>query len=175
MASASRVGDAAIININGTILPSEVSKELRGIAMQYSPSSDEGWYYKLTNVTTSSGLLLSENSFVSKGGTARGIDIGSVSDSVSLSDKVKFLIVIHTGWIQTGLTKTEDSIFLSVNGTTAAHNGVGCFEVGYKEAWFGKMNNTTVADINAISGLVGGTGTSSVKIQCVVAAILEDV
>ena len=37
------------------------------------------------------------------------------------------------------------------------------------------MNNTTIGDINAIVGDPSGGGTGSDKVQCIVAAILEDV
>ncbi len=176
MASPTRIGDAAILNITGKMLPSEISKQLSGIAMTYAPaSSDEGWYYKLTNLTTTSGQLLSESPYLSKGGQSRGTDVSSNTDIASLSDKVKFLIVINMGFIETGATKTTNSAYITLNGATAAHNGVSSIEIGTNEAWYAKMNNTTLGDINAISGQPAGGGTASTKLQCVVAAILEDI
>ena len=105
MASPTRLNDAAILNISGTMLPSEVAKTIQGVATMYAPaSSSEGWYYKLTNVTTTSGLLLSESPYLSKGADARGTDVGSNTSIASLSDKVKLLIIIHTGFKADGST-----------------------------------------------------------------------
>jgi hypothetical protein len=54
-------------------------------------------------------------------------------------------------------------------------SGTHCVEIPSGMSWFARCPNTTVAHIQAISGAVNGTGTSSVKIQCAVAAILDDV
>ena len=175
MASPTRLDDAAVLNISGKMLPSEIAKTIQGVAAMYAPaSSSEGWYYKLTNVTTTSGLLLSESPYLSKGADARGTDVGSNTSIASLSDKVKFLIVIHTGFRADGSTNNDESIYISTNGASAAHNA-NCIEIGNKELWYAKMNNTTIGDINAIVGDPSGGGTGSNKVQCVVAAILEDV
>ena len=176
MASPTRVNDAIVLNLSGTMLPSEISKAINGIAVKYAPaSSDEGWYFKITNVTTTSGQLLSEGAFLSKGGQSRGTDVGSNTDVVSVADKVKFLLIMHMGWRDDGTTRNNESVYISINGATAAHNGTSCVELADKELWYAKMNNTTVGDINAIVGDPAGAGTGSQKVQCVVAAILEDV
>ena len=175
MASPTRLNDAVVLNITGKMLPSEISRALNGIAVKYAPaSSDEGWYYKLTNITTTSGLLLSDSPYLSKGADARGTDVGSNTSIAALSDKVKFLIVIHTGLTETGSTRNDESVYISMNGASAAHNA-NCIEISSKELWYAKMNNTTIGDINAIVGDASGGGTGSQKVQCIVAAILEDV
>ena len=175
MASPTRLNDAAVLNISGTMLPSEIARTINGIATMYAPASaDEGWYYKLTNVTTTSGLLLSESPYLSKGADSRGADVGSNTSIASLSDKVKFLIIIHTGFRDDGSTLNDESVYISTNGASAAHNA-NCIELGHKELWYAKMNNTTIGDINAIVGDPSGGGTGSAKVQCAVAAILEDV
>ena len=176
MASPIRVGDEAVLNISGKILPTEISKTFTGLATKYAPaSSSECWYYKLTNVTTTSGNLISEESFISKGGLTRGVDVGTSSSKVSPIDKVKFLFVVHSGLRDSSGTDSNESIYLNISSSTAAHNGADCIEIGPKECWFGKMNNTLVSDINAISGAKNGSGTGSNKISCFVAAIIEDV
>ena len=48
-------------------------------------------------------------------------------------------------------------------------------EIGPSESWFVKLNNVTVADIHCISGAKAGAGTGSAKIQCIVAAIIDNV
>jgi hypothetical protein len=88
---------------------------------------------------------------------------------------VKFLIIIHTGWNETGTVENEDSIYLTISGSAPAYNGTDSIEIGYKEAWYAKMNNATVADFYAITGVAAGASGGTAKAQCVVAAILEDV
>ena len=176
MASPTRTNDAAVLNLSGTILPSEIAKIIKGVAVTYAPASaDEGWYFKITNITTSNGQLLSESPYLSKGAQSRGTDVGSNTTTVSVADKVKFLIVMHSGFREDGTTRNDESVYISINGATAANNSSSSIEIGYKELWYAKMNNTTVGDINAIVGDASGGGTGSQKAQCIVAAILEDV
>tara|TARA_R100001129_G_scaffold102861_1_gene70284 strand:- start:1047 stop:1577 length:531 start_codon:yes stop_codon:yes gene_type:complete len=176
MASPVRVGDQAIINLNGIILPSEIQKEFSGLAAVYSPATDtECWYYKLTNITTSSTNLISEDSFLSKGGLTRGTDAGTSSNIVSPADKVKFLFIVHTGYRGNSGSSTEESIYMTISGNTAAYNSADAIEIGSSECWYGKMNNTTVSDINVISGTKAGGGTGSNTIASFVVAIIEDV
>ena len=58
---------------------------------------------------------------------------------------------------------------------TAAHSLADAIEIGPSESWFVKLNNVTVADIHCISGAKAGAGTGSAKIQCIVAAIIDNV
>tara|TARA_R100000808_G_scaffold9185_1_gene25380 strand:- start:1369 stop:1890 length:522 start_codon:yes stop_codon:yes gene_type:complete len=173
------MANAASITVKATLLPSEISKLLDDITVTYTPSdSTEGWYYKLTNVTTSSLDLIEQGTagYVGKGSTPTGVDAGGTSSLVASGDKVKFLFIKHLGVRDDGSTlNTADSIYLVLDAAAAAHNAVDAIEVGPNECWFGKMNGTTVADIHAISGQKAGAGTGGNKIQCIVAAILDDV
>ena len=170
------MADQALVRLDANVLPSEIRTRFSGLAAKYSPADNtEGWYYKLTDITTTSSALIASDSYLSKGGTDRGADSATASATASYSDKLKFLLVIHTGTQDDGTTMNEDSVYLNIDGSTAAHNGATCIEIGYREAWYGKMNNTAVADINVIAGASGGSGTASNKIQCIVAAILDDV
>ena len=176
MASPIKISDQAIINLSGIILPSEISKAFSGLAVAYTPASDtECWYYKLTNVTLTSGNIIGGENFISKGGLTRGTDIGTEASRVSVADKVKFLFIVHSGLSDSTGTSTNDSIYLTFSGGTAAHNGTDSIEIGSKECWYGKMNNTVVGDINAISGIKAGGVTGSGKISCFVAEFIEDV
>lgn len=176
MASPIKVSDQAIINLSGMILPSEISKRFSGLAVAYTPATaTECWYYKLSNVTTTSGNLIGGENFISKGGLTRGTDVGSETDRVSVADKVKFLFVVHSGLSDSTGTASAESIYLTFSGGAAAHNGTDSIEIGVKECWYAKMNNTLVGDINVISGTKAGGGTGSSKISCFVAAIIEDV
>ena len=170
------MADTGVVNFSISILPAEIRKEFTGLAASYSPAdTTEGWYFKITDVTTSSLNLISTETYLSKGGNARGNDTGSAMATISPSDKVKFLVVIHTGFRDDGTTINKDSVYLTISGNTAAHNGTDSIEIAHKGAWYSKMNNATVADINVIIGQANGAGTGSNKIQCIVAAILDDV
>ena len=176
MANPIRLSDQAILNISGIILPAEMSRKFSGLAVKYTPvDSSEGWYYKLTNVTTTSGNLISEENFISKGGLTRGVDTGSNNAVISPVDKVKFLFIVHSGLKDNTGVETTESVYLTLSGSTAAHNGVDCIEIGAKECWYAKMNSTTVGDINVITGVKNGAGTASSKASCFVAAIIEDI
>ena len=144
--------------------------------MTYTPADGtEGWYYKLTDVTTSSADLIAANTFLQFGGTAQGEDTGSAMHAVATGDKVKFLFIKHTGYRDDGTTgNTADSVYLCLDAGTAAHNLADAIEVGPNESWYGKFNNVTVADIHCISGQKAGAGTGGNKIQCLVAAIIDN-
>ena len=170
------MADDATMSLSATILPDEISKTLTSLSMTYTPADGtEGWYYKLTDVTTSSADLIAANTFLQFGGTAQGEDTGSAMHAVATGDKVKFLFIKHTGYRDDGTTgNTADSVYLCLDAGTAAHNLADAIEVGPNESWYGKFNNVTVADIHCISGQIAGAGTGGNKIQCLVAAIIDN-
>ena len=170
------MADDATMSLSATILPDELSKTLPSLSMTYTPADGtEGWYYKLTDVTTSSADLIAANTFLQFGGTAQGEDTGSAMHAVATGDKVKFLFIKHTGYRDDGTTgNTADSVYLCLDAGTAAHNLADAIEVGPIESWYGKFNNVTVADIHCISGQKAGAGTGGNKIQCLVAAIIDN-
>ena len=90
--------------------------------------------------------------------------------------KIKFLFIKHTGYEDDGTTvNTDDSVYLNFDGTTAANGSATCLEIGPNESWFGKPN-CTIANMNCISGVKDKGGTSGVdKIQCIVAAIIDNI
>lgn len=171
------MADDATMSLSATILPDEISKTLSSLSMTYTPAdATEGWYYKLTDVTTSSADLIAANTYLQFGGTAQGEDTGSAMHAVATGDKVKFLFIKHTGVTDDGSTaNTADSVYLCLDAGTAAHSLADAIEIGPSESWFVKLNNVTVADIHCISGAKAGAGTGSAKIQCIVAAIIDNV
>ena len=51
------MADSASMVINGSYLPDEIQKKFIGETYKYTPANDtEGWYYKLTNVTTTASI-----------------------------------------------------------------------------------------------------------------------
>ena len=171
------MADAATMTIKAVLLPDEIQKTLKDLSFEYTPANNtEGWYYKLTDVTTSSADLISTETYLQFGGTAQGEDTGSAMHAVHANDVVKFLFIKHTGKTDDGSTgNTADSVYLCFDGGTAAHNLADAVEVGPGETWFAKFNGLTVGNFHCISGQKAGAGTGSAKIQCVVAAILDNV
>jgi len=167
----------ATLTIDATILPDQISKTLKDISVEYTPADGtEGWYYSVSNITNTNGNLIEAKTYLQKGSSPTGIDVGSSSTSVAATDKVKFLFIRHLGVTDDGSTaNTNDSIYICLDGGTAAHNLADAIEIAPNEVWFGKFNNVTVDDVHVISALKGGAGTSSTKIQCLVAAIIDDV
>ena len=110
---------------------------------------------------------------IQEGAAAAGNDTGTAAAVTTASTKVKFLYIHHTGKIQDGSTTTGDSVYFVLDGGTAAHNAGDAIEIDANECVAIKCTNTTIADIHAISGQSNAGGTSSVKIQCIVAAILD--
>ena len=61
-----QMANAASILVRPTLLPDQISKILSDITISYTPAnSSEGWYYQLTDVTTSSTDLISEITCIS--------------------------------------------------------------------------------------------------------------
>ena len=171
------MADAATMTVSAVILPDEISKTLASETFSYTPAdSTEGWYYKLTDVTTTNTDLISTETFLQFGGASQGEDTGTAMHSVVAGDKIKFLFIKHTGKRDDGTTgNTADSVYLCFDAGTAAHNLVDAIEIGPGEVWFAKFNNLTVADLHCISGAKAGAGTGANKIQCMVAAIIDNV
>ena len=171
------MADAATMTISAVILPDEISKTLEGLTYSYTPvDATEGWYYKIVDVTTSSSNLISTETFLQKGTTAAGVNAGSTMPAVTTSDKVKFLFIKHTGKRDDGTTNnTADSVYICFDNNNAAYNNTDCIEIGPGESWFCKLNGCTVENFYVISGQKAGAGVGSNPIQCIVAAVIDDV
>jgi hypothetical protein len=172
------MADDGKLSMTATILPDEISKVLTGLTYSYTPATDdsEGWYYRVVDITNSSGDLIGAETFMQKGTSAAGVDVGSDLPSVGLNDQVKFLFIKHQSVTDDGSTgNTADSIYICFDGGAAAHDNTDCVEIGPGESWAVKLNGCTKRNIHAISAQKAGAGTSSNKIQAVVAAVLKDV
>ena len=171
------MADDATMTISAVILPDEISKTLESQTYGYTPAdATDGWYYKMVDVTTSSGNHIGTETFLQKGAAAAGVDVGSTMPAISTSDKVKFLFIKHSGYRDDGTTaNTADSVLLVFDGGSAAHGAADAIEVGPSECWFGKFNGLTVGNLNCISAQKAAAGTGGNKIQCFVAAVIDDV
>ena len=150
----------ATVNITATILPAEISKTLSGSMTVTPDDANDKWYYKKTEVTTTSADLIA-GSFLDY----TAVDQDTAPTAVASGDKIKFLFVKNTS--------TTDGIMLSIDAGTAAFNLADGIFVGPSQSWFGRLPNVTVADLHAISADIGDAGDASATV--IVAALLDDV
>ena len=172
------MADEATITMSATILPDDISKTLTSLTYGYTPATDatEGWYYKTVDVTTSSGDLIGAETFLQKGTSAAGVDVGAAMPAVASSDEVKFLFIKHKSVRDDGTTgNTADSIYICFDNDNAAHNNTDNIEIGPGESWACKLNGCASSRIYAISGQKAGAGTGGNPIQAIVAAVIKDV
>ena len=161
------MADAASIAVTATILPDEIAKTLDAVTVTVTPSgASEQWWYGLVNVTTTSGDLIAGNFLSAAAGKTRASSMSAITVA---DDLVRFLFIKNTGTTD-GSTTTDEAITICFDGGTAAYNP--------GEVWFGKLPNTAVANIHAISvdSNMAGTGSAGEgNVQCMVAAIIKEV
>ena len=154
------MADDATISLTATILPDEISKTISGSMTVTPDDANDKWYYKKTEVTTTSADLIA-GSFLDY----TAVDQDTAPTAVASGDKIKFLFVKNTS--------TTDGIMLSIDAGTAAFNLADGIFVGPSQSWFGRLPNVTVADLHAISADIGDAGDASATV--IVAALLDDV
>ena len=154
------MADAASVTIQATILPDEIAKTLTG-TMSVSPDdANDKWYYKLTAVTTTSADLIAGRFL-----DYTAVDQDTDQTAVSTSDKVKFLFLQNTS--------SADGVYVCLDGGTAANDLADGLFIGPSQTWFGRLPNTTVANIHAISSDIGDAGDATANV--IVAALIDDV
>jgi len=154
------MADDATVSISATLLPDEISRVISG-SMTVSPDdANDKWYYKLTAVTTTSADLIAGR-FIDY----TAVDQDTDQTAVSTSDKVKFLFLQNTS--------SADGIYVCFDGGTAANDLVDAVFVGANQTWFGRLPNTTVGNIHAISSDIGDAGDATANV--IVAALIDDV
>ena len=168
------MADAATITLSATILPDEIQKTLTGLSATFTPANaNDKWIYGHINVTNSSADLIA-GKFLQ---LATGTDTGSSPADITTSDLVKFLFIKNTATTD-GSTASTESIVICFDGGAAAYNLVDGIEIGAGEAWYGKLPNTTVGNLHAISvdtNMAGSGSAGEADVQCIVAAIIDDV
>ena len=118
------------------------------------------WYYKLTSCTTASTNLIA-GYFLDY----TAVDDDTAPTAVSASDKIKFLFVKNTSVV--------DGVYICFDAGTAAYNLGDAVFIGAGESWFGRLPNTTVDEIHAISADIGDAGEASADL--IVVALIDDV
>ena len=166
------MADAATMTIKAVLLPDEIQTTLKDLTFAYTPAdANDKWFYGIINVPHNTGAVdLISGVFISN---SAGKATGSTTATITTLDKVKFLFIKNTGTTD-GSSTTDESVMLVLDGSTVAHGSTNAIEISSGESWYGKLPNTTVADLNAISAdpdqTVGGG-----NVQCIVAAIIDDV
>ena len=154
------MADDASITLTATVLPDEIAKTISGSVSISPADANDKWYYKLTEVTTTSADLIA-GYFLDY----TAVDQDTAPTAVATGDKVKFLFVKNTS--------TADGIMLSIDAGTAANNLADGIFIGPEQSWFARLPNVTVADVHAISSDIGDAGDASATV--IVAALLDDV
>jgi hypothetical protein len=178
------MANTASLSISATMLPDDISKTISNLSASYTPAdASEGWYYKLTDITTTSRDLIASDEdsgnavFMQMGSTKAmgGVATATASGAIDGSaDQVKFVCVRHMGTTDDGSTSTDESIYIGI-GVTAAHNTAACIEIPPNQIWYARFNTLTIDSLHVISGDANGGGTGSGTIQAQVFAILHDV
>tara|TARA_R100000808_G_C2072701_1_gene99582 strand:+ start:130 stop:639 length:510 start_codon:yes stop_codon:yes gene_type:complete len=168
------MADDARIVLSATILPDEIQKRISGQVTTVTPeNSSDKWFFGLINVTNSSADLIGGQYIAISTGTSTG----SSPADVHTSDKVRFLFIKNTGTTD-GSTATTEAIAICLDGGTASFSLGDCIEIGPGEAFYCKCPNTTVGNLHAVSidsNMTGGGSSGEGNVQCIVAAIIDDV
>ena len=154
------MADAATITVSATMLPDEIATTLSGSMTVTPDDANDKWYYKLTACTTTSTDLIA-GAFLDY----TAVDDDTAPTAVHTDDKVKFLFVQNTS--------STDGVVLCFDGGTAAYNLVDGVFIGPSQTWFGRLPNTTVANLHAISSDIGDAGDATANL--IVAALIDDV
>jgi hypothetical protein len=154
------MADDAQVSIQATILPDEIAKTLTGTMTVSPDDANDKWYYKLTACTTTSTDLIAGNFL-----DYTAVDDDTAPTAVHTADKVKFLFIQNTS--------SADGVYVCFDGGTAANDLVDGVFIGPSQTWFGRLPNTTVANIHAISSDIGDAGDATANL--IVCALLDDV
>ena len=154
------MADAATISVTATMLPDEIAKTISGSMIVTPDDANDKWYYKLTACTTTSTNLIA-GAFLDY----TAVDDDTAPTAVNAADKVKFLFVQNTS--------TTDGVVVCFDGGTAAFNLVDGVFIGPSQTWFGRLPNTTVENLHAISSDIGDAGDATANL--IVAALIDDV
>jgi hypothetical protein len=147
------MADAATISVTATMLPDEIAKTITG-AMTVTPAdANHKWYYKLTSVSNSSTDLMA-GYFTDY----TAVDDDTAPTAVDVADTVAFLFIQNTD--------ASNHVYVNIAAGTAAA-AAGNIYVQAGETWYGRLTLTLVGSIHAI--------TSTSTVNCVVAALIDDV
>ena len=167
-------------NIRINALPDELRKAFRGEIKYKSPDNTEKWLYKKTLVTGANGqgLFADGENFIGPTETA---------DLDSSADKVKFIMLRHTGFTDTAeliKTSTYAVLFNFTNDdpewNAASTKGELFIYLEPNDTIAIKLPNCVCDDLSVRVANIGSSGPSSngdadTKVLLEVAAIIDDV
>ena len=154
------MANAATIAIVATLLPNEIAATISGSMVVTPDDANDKWYYKLTACTATSTDLIAGNFL-----DYTAVDDDTAPTAVASTDKVKFLFIQNQS--------SADGVYVVFDGGTAANDVVDGVFIGPSQTWFGRLPNTTVANIHAISSDIGDAGDATANL--IVAALIDDV
>jgi len=154
------MADAATVTISAVLLPDEIATTFAGTMTVTPDDANDKWYYKLTACTQTSTDLIA-GYFLDY----TAVDDDTAPTAVHVNDKVKFLFIKNTS--------SADGVYVCFDGGTAAYNLVDAVFIGPSETWVGRLPNTTVGNIHAISSDIGDAGDATANV--IVAALIDDV
>ena len=154
------MADSAYITVTATMLPDEIAKKISGSMTVTPDDANDKWYYKLTACTATSTNLIA-GSFLDY----TAVDDDTAPTAVHANDLVKFLFIKNTS--------TADGVYICFDGGTAANDLVDGVFIGPSQTWFGRLPNTTVENLHAISSDIADTGDATANL--IVAALIDDV
>ena len=154
------MADSAYVTISATMLPDEIAKKITGSMTVTPADANDKWYYKLTACTATSTNLIA-GSFLDY----TAVDDDTAPTAVHANDLVKFLFIKNTS--------TADGVYICFDGGTAANDLVDGVFIGPEQTWFGRLPNTTVENLHAISSDIGDAGDATANL--IVAALIDDV
>lgn len=171
------MADSAKGRISASILLDSIKSKIGGKFNSLSPnltdatSGGEGWVYAEKNVTASSAdLITTTESFLGPSTTAADVASG---------DKVKFLIIEHTGYTtSTKSVRTNEGIVLAFDGVSLAFNTPDALFLESGEVFMFKAPFTTIDNLHArtvttSAGYPNGNGSGTVFVK--IAAIIQNV
>ena len=154
------MADDASVSFQATILPDEIAKTLTGTMTVTPDDANDKWYYKLTACTQTSTDLIA-GYFLDY----TAVDDDTAPTAITTSDKVKFLFIQNQS--------SSDGVYVCFDGGIAANDLVDAVFVGPSQTWFGRLPNTTVGNIHAISSDIADAGDATANL--IVAALIDDV
>ena len=154
------MADSAYITVTATMLPDEIAKKISGSMTVAPDDANDKWYYKLTACTATSTNLIA-GAFLDY----TAVDDDTAPTAVHANDLVKFLFIKNTS--------TADGVYICFDGGTAANDLVDGVFIGPEQTWFGRLPNTTVENLHAISSDIGDAGDATANL--IVAALIDDV
>ena len=147
------MADDATVVSQVTVLPDEIAQTISTTTTVSPADANDKWYYKLTSVTNTSGNLILGENFIDYTASS------SVSNTVDAADLVKFLYVKNND--------STNDVYLNLDGDTVTTSLGDAIKIGAGQALSIQIPNCTVENLHAVTS----TGT----VECIVAALLDDV